>query len=361
MTVKGSDIQNVVDECHLCNMNKKAPLKPISSLPIATRFNQVVAMDLHQLDNNLWYLHIICLFSRYSVAVSVRSKNAEVIAAKFLRHWIGTFGPPDESILHDNGREFSNEVLQILAEKYNFSVRTTPAYSPFCNGICERHNSTLTRTLVKIREDHPKLDLDSSLAYACFVKNSLYNNRGFTPIQIVFGENPKFPNVVDDKLPALSRKSMPEYVQEHLSALASARESYLRAENCQRIRQALRHNVRPVNQSLEFGDIVYFYANNGDWKGPAKNVGIDRQVIFVRHGGQILCVHRKNCMKKKTQSENRNFEAPNCEVEQLSNSLENEYDGDEELSEGTKRVETNLGNPEEKIHKETERQEYCID
>ena len=114
---------------------------------------------------------------------------------------------------------------------------------------------------------------------------------------------------------------MPEDVQELKRASASARESFLRAEICQRVRQALRHNIRPGYQSLEFRDILHWYTLDGDWKGPAKIVGVAGQVSFARHGCQNLRVHCKNCMKETTESKNPSSEAQNRERKQLLNSV----------------------------------------
>ena len=133
---------------------------------IATRFNQVVAMDLHLLDNILWISHNIWLFS-----------------LDWSRRWI----------LHHHSREFTNEMLQTSAGKYSFIVKTTPSCSSFCNVICEQHNSTLTRTVGKFWEDHPKLAWDSSLALRKLfssVKEASPQN------QIVFGHNLTFPNLL---------------------------------------------------------------------------------------------------------------------------------------------------------------------
>ena len=87
-------ITNLVDGCEICKTQKKPGRKPVSSLPLADDANQVVAMDLHQLSPGLWFLHIIDVFSRYSVAVSITSKSAQTIVEKFTRFWV-CFWPSD--------------------------------------------------------------------------------------------------------------------------------------------------------------------------------------------------------------------------------------------------------------------------
>ena len=49
-------------------------------------FNDTVAMDLHQLGPNLWYLHLILDFSRFSNVVIMKSKSTDMIIKMFLKY-----------------------------------------------------------------------------------------------------------------------------------------------------------------------------------------------------------------------------------------------------------------------------------
>ena len=166
-------ISEVLGKCQVCDHQKKAPWKPVVSYPLANDFNELVCIDLHQLGPNLWYLHCICAFSRFSLAISVSSKDANVVISKYIKCWVSIFGPPSRAILSDNGGEFCNEKFQEFAESFNLEVKATGSHSPFSNGICERHNALLTDTLEKVTRDHPEIDLDTRLTYACMAKNSL--------------------------------------------------------------------------------------------------------------------------------------------------------------------------------------------
>ena len=77
-------IMKSVDGCEL-RETQKPGRKPVSSLARSDDANPVVAMDIHQMSPGLWFLHIIDVFSRYSVAVSITSKSAETIVEKFSR------------------------------------------------------------------------------------------------------------------------------------------------------------------------------------------------------------------------------------------------------------------------------------
>ena len=56
-------LQIVCENCETCLVNKKPEPRPVVGLPLATEFNETVAVDLHELEPNVWYLHIIDEFT----------------------------------------------------------------------------------------------------------------------------------------------------------------------------------------------------------------------------------------------------------------------------------------------------------
>ena len=61
------------------------------------------------------------------------------------------------------------EAFHEMCERFNIKIQTTPAYSPWSNGVCERHNQTLTTILLKIKDD-VKCDYETALAWALSAK-----------------------------------------------------------------------------------------------------------------------------------------------------------------------------------------------
>ena len=73
-------INEVCDDCEICQKFRKPPLRPVVGFPLAHDFNEVVCMDLKELEHTkLWMLHLIDAATRYSGACLIRSKRAEVI------------------------------------------------------------------------------------------------------------------------------------------------------------------------------------------------------------------------------------------------------------------------------------------
>ncbi len=89
----------------------------------------------------------------------------------------------------DNGGDFNNEEMRDMAEKFNIEVKITAAYSPWSNGLLERHNQILTEIPMKVKRDN-KCDWKTALDWALMAKNSMHNVHGFSPYQLVFGQNP---------------------------------------------------------------------------------------------------------------------------------------------------------------------------
>ena len=294
-------ISEVLGKCQVCDHQKKAPWKPVVSYPLATDFNELVCMDLHQLGPNLWYLHCICAFSHFSLAISVSSKDANVVISKYIKCWVSIFGPPSRAILSDNGGEFCNEKFQEFAESFNLEVKTTGSHSPFSNGICERHNALLTDTLEKVTQDHPEIDLDTRLAYACMAKNNLSNVSGFSPYQVVLGINPNIRSNITSRIVSLGIEPSFSSVSKHLAALQDARLAFLKADNDERVKRALRHNVRSSGSPFNYGDVVFYKRSiDARWHGPARVVGVDGKVIFVRHGSSLHRLHETDLLHDDT-------------------------------------------------------------
>ena len=131
-----------------------------------------------------------------------------------------------------------------MCEAFSIKVSGTPSYSPWSNGLCERHNRTLTETLLKVKED-TKSNWETALAWAVCAKNAVTNNSGFSPSQLVFGRNTNLPSTFTDKLPALDGQPRHFTVGNHIAALHAARKAFVATESSEKIKRALRKQTRP--------------------------------------------------------------------------------------------------------------------
>ena len=290
------DVYRLVDEisknCDVCKKFKPTPLRPAVGFPVASSFNETVAMDLKSMGNNLYILHMIDHATRYSSACLIRNKKKETIIKAVMEYWIRIFGAPG-AFLTDNGGEFVNDQMLEYAEQFNIILHTTAAESAWSNGLCEKHNGIIADMIYKIRADS-QCDLELAVHWGIAAKNSLMNVYGFSPNELVFGQNVKIPSNHTNKLPALSQSnSTITYIRDNLRALHAAREAFIQQEACERLRRALCRKTRSYSNTVyNNGDSVYYHRNNAiQWHGPAKVLGRDGQQYLLKHGGIYIRVH----------------------------------------------------------------------
>ena len=307
-------IEDTSKNCDICLRFKKTPPRPAVSLPMSSQFNGTVAMDLKTFGN-VYFIHFIDLYTRFSKSKVIRRKLPKVIVDSVATEWIAAgFGPPKKFLI-DNGGEFDNEEYRELSEQFNVEICPTAAYSPWSNGICERNHYVIDVCVQKMLEEDPKMEIDVALAWAVNAKNSMQNHLGFSPIQLVLGSNPNLPCVLTDDLPAHEDVSMSETVLKHLNALHSARRAFTKAESSDRIKRALRHNVRACEETFFPGDRVFYKRDdNNRWRGPGKVIGQDGKVLFIKHGSQLVRVATCRAIKtessKSVNEESRQFVNP---------------------------------------------------
>jgi transposase InsO family protein/G:T-mismatch repair DNA endonuclease (very short patch repair protein) len=290
-------LEHMYDKCETCLVFRKTPPRPVVAMPEASRFRELLVMDLKKW-NNVYILHMIDAWSRFSISAVIKQKLPQVVAHEFLLKWLGGgYGPPDR-IKFDNGGEFSNEEITEMSELLDMEITTTAGESPWQNGLCERNHAVTDRCLEKMLHDDPKLPLNVALAYAVNAKNSLQMWSGFSSYQLFFGENPGVPNMFTAKPPQLKDHTASETVAIHLNALHSGRKAFIESESCDKIRRALRSNIRTKLEKYESGDKVYYKREDSNqWKGPGIVIGQDKQVVFVRHGGYYVRVSTNRLMK----------------------------------------------------------------
>ena len=284
------EIRKLEGNCETCLKFKRAPSRPIVSMPMARNFNDIVSMDL-KIWGDKYFLVMVDLATRYCNACVIKSKSANIIIDGVMRYWIALFGSP-KKILTDNGGEFNNNEFRSMAENFNMGVMCTAAESPWSNGVCERLNAVLKDNVLKILEEN-KCSIETALAWAVSARNTLHNNNGFSPNQLVFSFNPSLPNIADDKIPALENVTSSQVVANNILALRRSKEEFIKSDANERIRRALSRNVSNTNEkNVEIGNYVYYKRDSEDkWRGPARIIGKDGKVNILRHGGQIVRAH----------------------------------------------------------------------
>ena len=206
--------------CELCKRCAKTPSRPVVGLLMSSQFNEKVSMDLKQWNGHL-ILHIIDMWSRYTVSVFINRKKPNDVMNALMQRWIAVFGIMG-SIMTDNGGEFSSDEMREVASILNVRLITTAADSPFQNGLCERVHSVTDKMLLKLMEEK-KIESQTLLSWANMARNSLQIWNCFCNHQLVFGKKSKFTRYYVRKLQALEGTTNSEIFAQHLNALHEAR------------------------------------------------------------------------------------------------------------------------------------------
>ena len=119
-----SKLLKMCNVCNMCKRYKCVSPRPIVKFPLATNFNETVALDLKIYENNsIYFMHVIDHTTRFSVARIIRSKKSEEVVNAFFKVWISIFGTPGK-VLSDNGVEFPNSEFVAMCESLNINYIT---------------------------------------------------------------------------------------------------------------------------------------------------------------------------------------------------------------------------------------------
>ena len=109
--------------------------------------------------------------------------------------------------------------------------------------------------MIKTQAD-AKCSTELALFWAVHAKKS--NVHGLSPYQIALRYVPKLPIVLINKPPAMEEIPTSHIVRDNLKAISAARKAFIETENSERIKRALRHNIRPSCHYKFFaGDQVF--------------------------------------------------------------------------------------------------------
>ena len=191
--------------CEICLRYKQPNLKPIVGFSLSKEFSDVISVDLKQI--NVTFLHIADNVTRLSKAAVVNSKRQEEIVNTFIRCWIAIFAASGV-IISNKCDKFSNSLLVDIAEQLNIVLKGAAVESPWLNGIVERHNAILCKTIKKfVIDSKNKYPIDFIKARAANAKNILHSYYCYSPNQLVVGHNPTLPSFLVNDLSTIEKTS----------------------------------------------------------------------------------------------------------------------------------------------------------
>ena len=111
----------------------------------------------------------------------------------------------------------------------------------------------------KIKEGDPSITDNEALNYALFAKNVETNHKGFSASQIVYGNNPTLPGILNSTPASLENEYTNEDVKKHMLRTTLARIAFLQADTDDRLKKAVKARINShENEFFEQGDMVSF-------------------------------------------------------------------------------------------------------
>ena len=218
-----SDVEHWIRGCTHCSQRKgnrskyKAPLHPI---PATEPWDQVACDVIGPFPATLSGNKYIVVFqdrlTAWPEAFASSNKDAVIIAQLLLDNIILRYGAP-HTFLTDRGTNFLSKLINELCKMVNTKKINTSPYHPECDGMVERFNGTLVKTLSMYVSDHQK-DWDVHINAALFAyRTSVNSSRGESPYFLLFGREPRLPPDITFYTP----KEVPHTVIEYRNLLAT--------------------------------------------------------------------------------------------------------------------------------------------
>ena len=256
----------------------RAPMLSIASAAPG----ELVSIDFVHLEKASggyeYILTVVDHFTRFLQAYPTRNKEAKTAAKHLYHDYIPRFGIPARGILHDQGREFENNIHKELQKLMGTQrIRTTP-YNPSGNGQCERMNQTILHMLKTLGEEQKSKWADHLNmlvhGYNC-TKNS---TTGYAPFYLMFGRKPRLP--IDLILGRVEEaRTDKKYLEHWRNVMQEAYKLAQRSSEKRKGKDRDRINKSAKLGKLERGDRVLI--RNVETGGPGKLRSYWEQDVYV--------------------------------------------------------------------------------
>ena len=137
-------ISDVIERCPICVRDSPPRREPLIPSKLPDHPWQKIGTDLFYLKKSN-YILIIDYFSRYIEVIKLKSTTSqaiiEALQSVFSRHGI------PETVVSDNGPQYSSNEFDTFAKRYNFIHTTSSPLFPQSNGQVERAVQTVKRLL----------------------------------------------------------------------------------------------------------------------------------------------------------------------------------------------------------------------
>jgi hypothetical protein len=294
------DVAKYVEGCLQCQQRKPPAGRQILEGTVTSEaFNDLVALDVlagfQVSPSGHGYVLVICdYFTRFVIAVPMRSKSAADVAAAYQAGWVGTFGHP-RRLLSDQGSEFSSSLF-LGCLRGTVKVWTTP-YHPQTDGLVERFNRTLLAMLATScegRETEWTLHIGDCVGGYNATPNTV---TGVSPYLAVFARDPPSHWSAVEERQVEERKADVAATDEEIAAKHKKREEIVKARNA-RLTKPVGFKVGQLVLVRDLAVHSQAYRKlASEWQGPFRVLAKPTMytvLVIPRAGGNAKTVNLRN-------------------------------------------------------------------
>lgn len=265
------DVGRWVGACKICKA-RKTP-RPMhagdpavickATVPWSEIAMDIIGASMQTAEGYKYILTCQCIFSRWTIAVPLRTKKAKEVGEAIMNHILCKFGKP-RTIRTDEGKEFVNAGLRYLCKRWCIEHISTGGYQSQANPV-ERWHRYVNSAMGALGAAFGK-DWDKYLQVVVFNYNiSTCESTGYSPYELLFGRPQSMLQDLKDEEAlrveegaAQSSKEMCEDMEATMErAYEHVRETQRKAAEKNRLRRVAQALRKP--KDFEVGDSVMYW------------------------------------------------------------------------------------------------------
>jgi hypothetical protein len=189
------DTVKYLQSCHQCQIfnsqrQKHTPLNQVIGAALFEQFSiDYIGPFPASKKGNKYIILAVENFSRWPIAIATPKNDAFTTANFLYNHIMCNFGPPTH-LLSDNGVHFLNNVVEQLLLIIKTNHKVTSIYHPQTNGMAERINGVIVKTLKKLVDQNQAQwdDLLPAALYSYRIKS--HTALKISPYEAIYGQPP---------------------------------------------------------------------------------------------------------------------------------------------------------------------------